>query len=341
MANGEQWIEINSSFKKLDNKIKKYIANFARVDELSAEILDILHKFSGTEWGDNNEKQLRKMQGRFYRQWLFRKGVIAKCENARYPEGAALAEALCGDMEYVLNNLQDVSEIRKSIKRGIARFNSYAKEIAGTGASQTGIERIRELADSADSVKYQSIQDNFYFSDLVDKYVSGCEKLKDNAARRLQQVNSECIDKFQEFEKSGAEDMELEYLQRCFDCLENREYSARLTLLRRKQNQTSDFFSIINYLNKQDCPPKYLMLQQTLLGNNGERDWDDRLAAFGCMVDDVSCSSDEERAWLKHARYAIHEDSVRGYLRQKRAGSAHVKKVVDFALAAVDIKLSA
>lgn len=327
--------------RRIEKKMQKYISNFESIDRLNSEIMDILGRFSATEWGGNNERHLRKMQNRFFRGWFFRKGIIAKCSKQRYPEGVLLAEAISSDIDYVLANLQDVSEIRKKIKQDTADINCSAQEIAETGASPAGIERIKGLAVAADPFEYQSIQDNLYFSGLVDAYSAKCEALTDFAASRLKDINSVCVERFHEFEKSGAEDMELEHIQRSFDNLGNKEYSARVTLFRRKQNQTPDFFSMINYISQQECPPKYLMLQETLLGNNGERDWSDRLAAFGCMMDDVGCSSDEERAWLKHARYAIHEDSVRGYLHQKRAGSAHVKKVVDFALAAVDIKLSA
>lgn len=327
--------------RRIEKKMKKYISNFENIGRINSEIMDILGRFSATEWGENNARQLRKMQNRFFRSWFFRQGIIAKCAKQHYPEGVVLAEAMSSDMDYVLANLDDVSEIRKKIRQDTANLGYYAQEIAETGVSPAGIDRIKELALSADPFEYQSIQDNLYFSSLVDAYSAKCEALTDFAASRLNHINSECVESFHEFEKSGADDMELEHLQRSFDSLGNKEYSARITLLRRKQNQTSDFFSMINYISQQDCPPKYLMLQETLLGNNGDRDWGDRLASFGCMIDDVSCSSDEEKAWLKHARYAIHEDSVRGYLRQKRAGSAYVKKVVDFALAAVDIKLSA
>gem|GEM_PF-5584385 len=331
--------------KRLDKKINKYIAEFDKVADIASEILDAEQRLCSAEWGKNNISLLEKLYRKFYNGW-FRQGIISKCEKARYPEGKSVAEALCGDIAYVLDNLADVKQTRKDLCKEVDMLDSYAQEVADATASPAGIQRIKRIVSLADPIKYSDLRDTFYFAGMVNTYVQKCAGIRELAREKAREISRACIKDYALIEAAfkrgdAVEDMELEHLQRTFDELNNHELSGRITLLRRRMNQNSGFFSMTHYLKQNSCPPGYLILWDTLLGRNGTQDWIERIAIFSKTLEGMECSSDEEKAWLKHARYAIKEDSARGYLRTKLAGSRQMKCAVDLALVAIDDKADA
>ena len=90
-----------------------------------------------------------------------------------------------------------------------------------------------------------------------------------------------------------------------------------------------------------DVPGNCLSLNDIMLGRDGHRDWIDRFVAFSDKLTAGACEGDDQEQWLMHVKYAMREDTIRGYLKNRVAGSAYAKSVVDRTMTAIERKLSA
>jgi hypothetical protein len=286
------------------------------------------------------------LQKRLYNGW-FKRGLISRSIRANYPEGKKIAEGLAREIGYVSGNFDEMYKIRGKVSDELVKVDTLMQEAANASASKGGVKLLKAIPNYFNPNKYASFGSTLYMGPLVKQYSEKVGQLSQMAREKTAAIDSECIADYNSFEKaiSGGkaevDDMELANLQDIFTELGNHKYADKLTILRKKNGGDSqEFFSMMNYLIELDeVPGSCLSLNDVMLGRDGHRDWIDRFSAFSKKLSGVRRDKGQE-PWLNHVRYAVREDTIRGYLRQRIAGSDYAKSVVNSTIAAIDKKLS-